>query len=331
MSKKGLKSTGFSTIRKEERSTRATLDKDGFCPVLPPAVAGFLPDRLLREIGRVRERTVGFDDALREIRLHARRPAFLLIGGRTAALETTLSPEELTGFVRGIAGGSLYAYLDCVREGYLPLSGGSRAGIAGEFVSESGKIVGIRRIDSVVIRIPHAVLSAGELAERVFRRKGCRRGLLIFAPPGCGKTTVLRDLGRRLANGPRPLKTAIVDCRGELSGDWYGAGACVDLLTGCGKAEGIALATRTLSPDVILIDEIGGAEEVDAIRGVESGGVPIVATVHGSSLDRLFADSPISPLLRRGIFGGFIGIGRTPDGGFSNYEAALPAKEERVG
>ena len=299
-------------------------------PCLLP-VAGALPDRLLREIGRVRESSVGFDDALREIRLHARRPAFLLIGGRTAALQATLTQEELTAFVRAISGGSLYAYGDCIREGYLPLPGGSRAGIAGEFVTENGRVVGIRRVDAVVIRVPRAVKDAGELAERVFRREGCRRGLLIFAPPGCGKTTVLRDLGRRLAGGPRPLKTAIVDCRGELSGDWYGVGACVDILSGCGKAEGIAFATRTLSPDVILIDEIGGAEEVFAIRGVESGGVPIVATVHGASLERLFADSPISPLLRAGIFGSFIGIKRTPEGGFLRYEATPPAAQEIVG
>ena len=308
-----------------------TLENRAPVPAFFSSFFGFLPDRLLREIGRVRESSVGFDDALREIRIHARSPVFLLIGGRVAALPVPLTQEELTAFVRGLAGGSLYAYLDCIREGYLPLPGGSRAGIAGDFVTENGRIAGIRRVDAVVIRVPHAVTDAGELAERVFRREGCRRGLLIFAPPGCGKTTVLRDLGRRLSNGPRPLRTAIVDCRGELSGDWYGAGACVDLLTGCGKAEGIALATRTLSPDVILVDEIGGAEEVAAIRGVESGGVPIVATVHGSSLERLFADSPISPLLRAGIFGGFVGIGRAPDGGFFRYEASPPAPQGEVG
>ena len=307
--------------------TLACSDPRDPVPALCSSVFRRLPDRLLREISRVREASVGFDDIVREIRLHARRPAFLLLGGRTAALPVSLTEEELSAFVRGIAGGSLYAYLDCIREGYLPLPGGSRAGIAGDFVTENGRIVGIRRVESVVIRIPRAVEDAGELAERVFRREGCRRGLLIFAPPGCGKTTVLRDLGRRLSNGPRPLRTAIVDCRGELSGDWYGEGACVDLLTGCGKAEGIAVATRTLSPDVILIDEIGGAEEVAAIRGVESGGVPIVATVHGSSLERLFADSPISPLLRAGIFGGFIGIRRAPDGGFVRYEAAPPREK----
>ncbi|MBP5610142.1 MAG: hypothetical protein J6X72_02215, partial [Clostridia bacterium] len=80
-------------------------------------------------------------------------------------------------------------------------------------------------------------------------------------------------------------------------------------------------ATRTLSPDVILVDEIGGREEVDAILSVQSGGVPIVATVHGNSLAHLFSASPVAPLIRAGIFGGFVGIGRDERGGFCPYEA----------
>ena len=283
-----------------------------------------LPERLFREIERTRRSSDGFDDALREIRMHADRLSFLVIGARTAALPVALTEEELTGFVRSVSGGSLYAYGDCLCEGYLPLPGGSRAGIAGEFFTEGGRIAGIRRIRTVVIRPARAVPGAGALAERVFRRMGCRRGVLLFSPPGCGKTTALRDLGARLSTGSRPLRTVIVDCRGELSGDWYGRGACVDILTGCGKAEGIAVATRTLSPDVILVDEIGGAEEVGAILSVQSGGVPIVATVHGNALPDLFAFSPVAPLIRAGIFGGFIGIRRESGGAIVPYEAADP-------
>ena len=292
--------------------------------VLPSLSA--LPERLLREIERVERSSDGFDASLREIRLHAGRGCHLVLGDRTATLPVALTQEELTAFVRGVAGGSLYAFGDCLCEGYLPLPGGSRAGIAGEFVCENGRIVGIRRIGSVVIRVARAIPGAGEFAERVFRRSGCRRGLLIFSPPGCGKTTVLRDLALRLSTGPRPLRTAIVDCRGELSGDWYGRGACVDLLTGCGKGEGIAIATRTLSPDVILVDEIGNEDEVSTILSVEGGGVPIIATAHGNSLARLYSASPVSPLLRAGIFGAFIGIERD-GGGFVQYEATLPGRD----
>lgn len=292
-----------------------------------PAVLRLLPARLLREIGEIRRSAEDFDGSLREIRLHADRVTFLVVGGKTAPLSVSLTESELTGFVGSLCGGSLYAYGDCLREGYLPLPDGSRAGIAGEFFTEGGRIVGIRRIGSVVIRIARAVPGAGALAERVFRRTGCRRGLLLFSPPGCGKTTALRDLAARLSTGSRPLRTAIVDCRGELSGDWYGRGACVDLLTGCGKGEGIAIATRTLSPDVILVDEIGGEEEVAAIRAVESGGVPIIATVHGKALSDLASVSPVAPLIRTGVFGGFVGIERTPDGGFRQYEAPDPLRE----
>ena len=288
------------------------------------SVLSRLPERLAREIERVRRSADGFDGALREIRMHADRLSFLVIGDRTAALPVVLSGEEVTGYVRSVSGGSLYAFNDCLREGYLPLPDGSRAGIAGKFFTEGGRIAGIREIRSVVIRLARAVPGAGQVAESVFRRLGCRRGVLIFSPPGCGKTTILRDLGARLSTGPRPFRTAIVDCRGELSGDWYGRGACVDILTGCGKGEGIAIATRTLSPDVILVDEIGGAEEVGAILAVQSGGVPMIATVHGNALSELCRFSPVAPLIRAGIFGGFVGIERDRNGGFVPYEATDP-------
>ena len=287
------------------------------------SVFPLLPERLRREIDAVRRSSDGFDDALREIRMHAGRLSHLVLGDRTTPLSVLLSGEELTGFVRTVSGGSLYAYADRLSEGYLPLPDGSRAGIAGDFVCDGGRIVGVRAITSVVIRVARAVPGAGELAERVFRRMERARGLLIFSPPGGGKTTVLRDLGVRLSTGARPLKTAIVDCRGELSGDWYGRGACVDLLTGCGKGEGISIATRTLSPDVILVDEIGGKEEVDAVLAVQSGGVPIVATVHGNSLPHLCSASSVAPLIRAGIFGAFVGIERDERGGFRPYEATL--------
>lgn len=303
-------------------------------PASAPTVPAFfssraalaLPERLAGEIARIEAATDGFFGALREIRLRAGRRSSLFVGGRTVPLPVVLSDDEVTAYVRALAGGSLYAYRDCLSEGWLPLDDGSRAGISGDFFTEGGRVVGVRRVSSVVIRVARAVPGAGALAERVFRRGGCRLGLLVFAPPGCGKTTVLRDLALRLSTGARPLRVAVVDCRGELSGDWYGRGACVDLLVGCPKAEGIAIATRTLSPDVILVDEIGGAEEVAAIRAVESGGVPIVATVHGASLARLAQDSPVAPLIRAGIFGSFIGIAPQGDG-FSQFEARLDREE----
>ena len=292
-----------------------------------------LPDRLTREILRVGESQSDFASALSEIRLHAGRQTYLTLAGRNLPLSVTLSGDEIAGVVRVFCAGSVYAYSDCLKRGYLPLPGGCRAGVAGEFVCEGGKITGIRTVGSVVIRIARWIPGTGELAEAVFRRNGCRRGLLIFSPPGCGKTTVLRDLAVRLSCGARPLRTAIVDCRCEIAGDWLGRGACVEVLSGCGKGEGIAMAVRTLSPEVILVDEIGGCEDIAVIRQNESGGVPMIATVHGSDFALLSTRSPVASLIRAGVFGGYVGIMRDENGGFCQYEAVdpdpiLPARDQ---
>ena len=125
--------------------------------------AGALPERLMGEIARVEAATDGFFGTIREIRLRAGRRSSLFVGGRTVPLSVVLSDDEVTGFVRTLSGGSLYAYRDCLSEGYLPLDDGSRAGISGDFFTEGGRVVGVRRVRSVVIRVARAVrVAAGK-------------------------------------------------------------------------------------------------------------------------------------------------------------------------
>jgi stage III sporulation protein AA len=165
-------------------------------------------------------------------------------------------------------------------------------------------------VTSLVLRLPHPVATAGEEAERVFRSLG-GRGLLIYSPPGVGKTTLLRDLGRRLATGRPPLRVAVIDSRGELSGGEYGRGALVDLLVGYPKAVGLELAVRTLSPEVILLDEIGSRREAEAILAASGCGIPLIATAHAASARELIGRPAIRPLLRAGLFGRLIGLTRS--------------------
>lgn len=134
-------------------------------------------------------------------------------------------------------------------------------------------------------------------------------GLLIGGPPSSGKTTILRDLARQLSSGVRGniRKVAVVDERGEIAGTYMGVpendlGCCCDVLDGYPKAEGILLAVRTLSPDVVICDEIGSESEVDAVEQGLNTGVTMIASIHAGDAKELIRRKQAQKLLRTGAF-----------------------------
>lgn len=257
-------------------------------------------------------------DSIEEIRLRADRPMTLTTSDGNQPIGITLSADEVTETLARLCHGSLHAYEGTLRQGYLPLPGGGRAGVCG--VLSGGSLC---RATSLCLRIPRTVKGIGaSLCRRLLQSEG--EGMLLYSLPGVGKTTLLRDMASILSSPPYLRRVAVIDSRAEIYREDAFSRAIADIYLGYDKAEGIALAVRTMSPQFLFCDELGRGE-AEAILEVQSGGVPLVASAHGASLDSLWKRPALASLLRAGVFGTYVGLRR--DGQSLSFEITS-AKEE---
>ena len=243
-----------------------------------------------------------------EIRCRRGRRLYLTCGGRNISLPVTVTEQDIASIFDSVCGGSLYAHKDSLAEGYVTLDGGLRAGIVGRAVFEGGQIIGVYDVSAINLRIPRSIrVSCRQIADLL-----CD-GVLIYSKPGVGKTTLLRSLALSAASGESPLRVAVVDTRGEIGAFLDGEGASVDILTGYPKAKGIEIAVRTMNPQLIVCDEIG-VGEADSISAAQNCGVPLLASVHGSSVEKIMQRAEIRRLHASGVFGYYVGIERSAYG-----------------
>lgn len=222
-----------------------------------------------------------------EIRLRAGRPAVCVnIFGKMSACSSIFSGREIADCFAEICRYSVYSFEEEIARGFVTLDGGHRVGICGTAVTKNGKITSIKDISGLNIRIAHEIRGcADELFRRAFRDGP--HSLLLAGKPLCGKTTILRDIARQLGERHRVV---LIDTRGELSASTGGVpsldiGLNTDALCGCGKSEGIMLALRSLSPEVIICDEIGNDEA--AVEQAVFCGVKVIASAHSGSIGEL--------------------------------------------
>ena len=253
-----------------------------------------------------------FENHLNEVRVRAGRACSVTVDGKSITLSSSVTGDELAQSLRLMCRDSVYAYSETLREGFVTLSGGYRVGVGGRAVYEQGLVVGVTDITSLCVRIPHSVAGAGDFAVDIWRKMKVRRGMLVYSPPGNGKTTMLKDIAVQLSSGGDAIRVCVVDTREELD-TCGGRLSHLDVLKGYDKAKGIEIATRSLSPELIICDEIGGYEEAMAILDVQSCGVPLVASVHGDSVDEIMKRDTVSMLAKSGIFGAYIGVKREKD------------------
>ena len=222
-----------------------------------------------------------------EIRLRAGRPSVTVnVFGEMKACSAAFSAKEIADCFAEICRYSVYSYEEEIARGFITLDGGHRVGLCGTAVTKNGRITSLKDISGLNIRIAHQIYGcADELYERVF--SSGLHSLLLAGKPLSGKTTLLRDLARRL--GER-YRVVLIDSRGELSASVCGTpsfdvGLNTDALCGCEKSEGIMLSIRSLSPEVIICDEIGNDEA--AVEQAMFCGVKIIASAHADSIDQL--------------------------------------------
>jgi len=270
---------------------KTDVDRKGISSIFPPA---------LREMAN----RICDLPGVEEIRIRRNCPVIVYAGGaeywiskngrRVFSLEEAYhcSGEDLEQMLSFLCRQSVYAYEEELRQGFVTIPGGHRVGIAGQVIREKGKVKNIRYISGMNIRIAGMVNGAADSLLPYLYENGVFCNTLVLSPPGCGKTTLLRDLIRQISNGNpfAPGQTVgVVDERSELSGGYLGEafldlGIRTDVLDRCPKSEGMMMLVRSMNPSVLAVDELGGEEDVTALKTALYCGCKILATVHGNDL-----------------------------------------------
>ncbi|WP_133016752.1 stage III sporulation protein AA [Clostridium cuniculi] len=238
------------------------------------------------------------EDKIQEIRIKVGKPIILNLAFEEKVLDYIPTREDLRYLMTKISNYSLYAFEEEIKQGYITLKGGHRVGLAGECVMSKGEVRTIKNISSLNIRICKEVIGASNKVMRLITENDRVYNTLIVSPPKCGKTTILRDIAKNLSNGMYQIslkgkKVTIVDERSEIAACYNGipqmnVGIRTDILDNCLKKSGMIMAIRSLSPEVLICDEIGTEGDLEALNMAFNSGVNIIVTVHGYDINDIY-------------------------------------------
>ena len=269
----------------------------------------YFPNKKYQIFSNLLQENPQIANELQEIRIRVDKPIILKLREKDLILQYNILQAEILQIVERLCENSIYAYKNQICEGFITIKGGHRVGLTGSCVIENGKITNIKYISSLNIRIAREVKNCSTriLREIIDIENKTIYNSIIVAPPGRGKTTILRDIIRRLSDGIEEInfrgKTCgVVDERGEIAAMYKGApqndvGIRTDIIENVSKNKGIHMLIRTMAPEIIACDEIGSKEDVEAIHYALYSGVKGIFTMHGKNVEDIKNNKQIYELI----------------------------------
>ena len=251
---------------------------------------------------------------LEEIRIRNNKPIILKSSNQEKLIRYYPNSDEMMTILQLICENSIYTYQKQIAEGFVTLKGGHRVGLSGSCVMEKGEVINISYISSFNFRISRQIIGCSKNALKYILdiNKKIVKNTLIVSPPGSGKTTLLRDVIRQISSGIKSVKfkgqtVGVVDERGEIASLYRGEaqneiGSKTDVIENTTKSIGMKMLIRSMAPEVIVADEIGGQNDIEVIKYAICSGCKGIFTAHGASFDDIYMNPVLKELVNSHIF-----------------------------
>lgn len=257
----------------------------------------------------IKKLSTGVLSNISEIRIHSSGEVSVTLRDKNIflkdenSLDLKITKEQIDEIFVKICNGTVYKFEKQICEGFITVEGGHRVGIAGTAVYENGSLVSVKDITALNFRISRQIKNASrEIIGNIVCDDKINSAIIASEPCG-GKTTILTDLVRLLSNMGK--RCVVIDERGEICSMFSGRpqkdiGKLTCVLNGYSKGEGMMIALRSLSPQVLICDEVGSSEEVDAMLEALNAGVPVITSAHASNEDELVSRPQLERLIDSG-------------------------------